>query len=234
MTMRDRASGIAGAVLLAVALVLLFVSPREFHLGFCAAFMVCAVLGALLALGLVGTDPVGARLRREARSQARPGLRLAPDMPERIFRYGKSPAARWGSTIVCLVLGLGMVVLGVVSGWSLSGGLSERLVLAAFLGVFGLFIAWYGMRYNQLFVKVDAQGIEARMYFRTVKIPWEEVVGVVARHYWLIGWRTGGVLPIGTVYWVYAPRTKVNFTHGLESVEELTALICSITGLAWQ
>ncbi|NUQ65116.1 MAG: hypothetical protein HUU20_21845 [Pirellulales bacterium] len=217
-----------GAALLAVGLSLLILAPKEFSPGHLFGGLACMVVGTLLTRGLIGTDLVAARLREEAShsdSPIGPGRR---DVPPRVFRYGVSPRKRALATLVCAGLAAGLLAMGAFVLFTFPGNLGNRLLVAAPAFCTGLFLWWYIARHRNLDIKVDSHGLDARLFFRSTVIAWDEIVALIARrHYWR------GIY-FGTVYSVYTRQDKLSFNDRLEGCDELVRLVSEVTGLEWQ
>jgi hypothetical protein len=191
---------------------------------------VCLVAGILLLQGLIGGDPLAAQLRREAVRAGPRHVTAARDVPERVFRYGA--ARRTLATTIVVALGVLLFVLGCLAALLFPGVLADRVAVAAPLLVAGALMGWIAGRYPTLYVKVDPDGVEARMYFRSVRMPWADIVALIAReHHALV---QSGFVSAGIVYSVYAPRTKLYFTDRLESRGELLDLLARTTSLEWR
>jgi len=95
---------------------------------------------------------------------------------------------------------------------------------------------WSPMRWSGMHVKADAQGLTARLYFRTVTLRWEDVAVLVVRQ------RRSPILVLSapllvlleTVYSIYSRDSVIYFTSRLPGKARLAALIAEATGLRWQ
>lgn len=116
--------------------------------------------------------------------------------------------------------------------------LDARLFLGIGSIVWGTFLCYYGWRYLHVRITVSPEGIEARLYFRTVRIRWDEVVALVTRRCSLPMAMAGavpivGVMDAGSMFWVYSRREKLWFSGQLVGSLELVELISQSTGLDW-
>jgi hypothetical protein len=221
---------IAGVLLLIAALLLLVLAPPKENFSFANfyGFLACLVYGFLLVAGYVGTHPIAARLRREAALGSRTRPESLCHVPDKIFLYG---GRSWGRVLAvggCVVLGLALIGFGTVIAWVTPLAASEKILSALPLWIGGLICIWVPVRQLGMFVKIDNQGITARLYFRTVKYDWSEVVALLAREHSLpvIG-------PTGIVYSVYSQRSKLYFTYSLQGAAQLAAIVPEATGLSW-
>jgi len=228
--MKDHLPRIAGVFLCVAALVLLVLAPpkERFSAANFYAFLVCLVCGFLLVAGYVGTHPTAARLRREVgiSGRTRPGP-LGP-VSDQIFRYGGSSRSRALVVGLCVTLGLALIGFGIVLSLVTPLVASERIVLALPLWIAGLICIWVPIRQLGMFVKIDHQGITARLYFHTVKCDWGEVVALIARDHHLLLLNSTGI-----VYSVYMQRSSLYFTNRLQGAAQLAAIVSQATGLPW-
>ena len=234
--MKDHATRILGGVLIVSGLIILFGAPEELGIAKLFLFLFCFVPGVLLLQGLIGRDPLAAKIRREALTAARAPDAALPEVPEQVFRYCTNPLRRTLVTLLCLGLGTGLLAAGCWVVRVMPGGLGMRILTAWPMLAFGPFLWWYVFRFRSLYIKVDTRGVEARLYFRTVMIPWTEIVALIAREYHTVF--IAGAMPVplsaGTVYSVYSQRARLSFSGGLESYGELAGLLSRVTRLEWR
>jgi hypothetical protein len=234
--MRDYLSRIAGALLLISAFVLLLLAPPkgQFSVLNFFAFLTCLVLGYLVAAGYVGTHPIAARLRREARLAG--SFRPVPlcSIPSETFPITKHSKDRILIISLCAILGL----LLLVSGTLVSRAFATRGWLVALpLYLAAALCFWCPLRQWSMYVRVDPQGITARSYFRTLSVKWEDVVALIARehHIFLPGAHSVGTIgQLGTIYSIYSRKTKIDFTQHVPGVDRLISILGAATGLEWQ
>ena len=234
----DRRYPLFGMFLLAISLTTLLAHfPGDWKYLQMVLFISGWTLGCLLLWKVVGTHPLAARMRGN-RGQ-KPLQPTAPHEPvsPRVFRYGTSHWRRGATVCVGVALGLGMVVLGVILGMTLpspSGWVGPVFGTAS--AVWGIILCDYARRYLQVGIRVDDEGIKARLYYRSTAMRWDDVISLI---------KGGCVAPMafagmpvaldaGTIYWVYSQNAKIWFSNGLVDGEVLSRIIAQRTGLAWE
>jgi drug/metabolite transporter (DMT)-like permease len=238
--MRDRWQTILGAMLIVLGVVVLATAPKAFSPIHVVPFILCWTFGGLLLFGVIGTHPGAALQRRLARENGRAPQPVQLDIVERTFRYGARPLRRAMTTTLCVLMGLGFVAFGILVGCIIRGDLATRLFVGIGLTLFGLFLCYYGWRYLYVRIKISPVGIEARLYFRTVRIRWDEVLELTQRQIGVpivtagASLRFVGAMNAGKVFWVYSLRDKLWFGDGLVGAAELVQLISRATGLEWE
>jgi hypothetical protein len=228
---RNNLSRIAGWALLACAVALLIFSPPGFNILHFYAFIFCFVCGFLLASGMIGTDPLAARLRREMIETGT--SRTAPriHVPEQSFPYAGSPRKRKWATGICFLMGLGLTGLGVLIAFSIRSKAGDRILAGIPLWACGLLFIWISIRYPTRSIQVTPEGITLYGYFRTVAMPWPSVLVLTAReHFALI---VGGIISTGVLYSLYSDRCKLSFSSQLPGSERLASIVVEATGLTW-
>jgi hypothetical protein len=229
--MRHYLPRILGVCFLICALVLLMRMPPKEHFSVAAlfAFLACLVVGFLLAIGFLGTAPRAARLRAQAATDgtSRPGP-LCP-VSEQVFSYATHSWGQLVATAVCAIIGVLMLALGVYLAMALPLSALDRSMAWLPAGIAGACCIWVPLRQLRMNVRVDPEGIRARLYFRTVSLRWEEVVALTVRENFLPPF---GVL--GTTYSVYSRKTRIDFTDRLKGSAQLAATVAQATGLSWQ
>ena len=181
-----------------------------------------------MCCGAVGTHPLAEYVREQARSadlRHESGLR---HVPTRVYRYGRHRWTRPLTTIFLLAMALGMLAIGIALPATIPGTFSDKIALALPGCGFGLFLVWYTVRWRQLCIRTTAEGLEARLYFRTTTIPWNAILVLIAREHHT---RTG---PLVTIYSVYSQHDKISFTNRLDGCEELVDLLAQTTNQEWQ
>jgi hypothetical protein len=236
-TMKYYKFTLLGLLLLVVGLVLLVTAPKEFSLVQFIAGLTCLVLGALLTAGFLGTDPVAARMRDEAEQRPTRARLDTRDIPEGTFPYytGTWPQRLANVMLVALALGLMGAACAI---WALLGTpFGEggeplptywRPVFASPFYILGLFCLWCSRRLPHTYVRIDPEGIEAMLLFKTVKIKWDEIVSLTARQIIMDG------QPTTKVFYVYSQDHKLYFTDRLKGCDELIALLPRVTRRQWQ
>ncbi len=233
-SLRDHSSRIAGGLLLCAAFVTLLMAPPKpgFSIVNCYLFIGFVATGSLLLWGLWGPDPIATRLRRESRRRGPSPRSIQADVPERVFRY--APTLSWGralGVVVGTLAGSIAIGTGVLVARCMPGSWAQRAAMGLPLWIGGGISLWFPWRQLRMYVRVDADGLECRGYFRTVKLCWEDVVTLIVREYYLVcGF---GFLPVGIVYSVYSQRRRLSFLARLPDAPELANTISSATGLEW-
>lgn len=233
---RGHFSRILGGLLLCAAFVTLLLAPPKpaFSIANCLLFFSFVLTGAMLLWGLWGPAPIAVRPRRET-CQAGPATGTTGcDVPERVFRYCPATSS-WGSTLsvgLTTLLGLCLIGLGLFLAGGLPGSTSERFAMGLPLWIGGGISLWFPLRQRTMYVHVDANGLESRGYFRTVRLRWEDVAALIVRDYRLLS--PFGFIPVGTVYSVYSQRTRLSFLATLPAAADLAHLISEATGQPWQ
>jgi hypothetical protein len=231
--MRDHLPRIAGVILLVCALFLFILSAAgtHFSIPIFYLFIACSVCGILLVSGLVGTHPVAAKLRREARQNAT--LRQGPlcAVSEQVFPYAGSSWKRHLVVVICAVMGLGLLCLGSLMVWSFPSSGFDRLLAPMPLWIVGILCLWLSFRYSNMCVRVTPQGITIKSHFRTATMRWEDILSLIAReHHALI---VGGFVSTGIQYSLYSKSDKLWFTSQLPGCDQLVSLVAEATGLTW-
>jgi hypothetical protein len=228
--MRHYLPRILGACLLICALVLLMRMPPKEHFSVAAffAFLACLAVGFLLAIGFLGTAPRASRLRAQAAmaGPSRPGP-LCP-VPEQVFSYATHSWGQVLATVICVIIGILMLALGVFLAVALPMSALDRSIAWLPGGIAGACCIWVPLRQLRMYVRIGAQGIRARLYFRTIRIGWEEVVALTVRKNY--------VPPFGllsTTYSVYARKARIDFTDRLKGTSQMVAIVAQATGLSW-
>ncbi len=74
-----------------------------------------------------------------------------------------------------------MMGLGVFLACRLPGSWPQRLAMGLPTWIGGGISLWFPLRQRTMYVQSDADGLECRGYFRTVRLRWEDVVGLIVR-----------------------------------------------------
>jgi len=239
--MGKHAQTLLGTLILVCGLVIFCVEPPEsFRVAHILAWILCWTTGLLLLFGLIGTHPIAAERRIAAeRTDRRPTVPGSP-VPTRDFRYGHRQWSRRAAAGFCMLLGFCLCAFGIGLTMWISRRDVAGIVVGAGLSIWGLVIADYGRRYLRVRIHIDDQGIEARLYYRTMRMHWDEVVALVRRRCsfpLLIGAGSGFAaagIQAGTMHWVYSRRAKIWFSDQLTDADELADIIATATGLPWE
>jgi hypothetical protein len=234
--MKNYLPRIAGSLLLVCAFVLLVTAPpkEQFSIANLFFFLACLVFGYLLLAGYIGTHPIAAGLRREPR----------PDGPARTgplcyvhaqtFPFSTHSKSRMILLGLCVLMGLAMFALGwFVAHAFPTGGIWIGMPL--FLGA--AICVYSPLRHWSMYVKLDPQGITARLYFRKVAIRWEDVVALIARKHSVLLPGAGGLGAfgqLGIIYSIYSHKSKIDFTQDVPEADRLISILTAATGLKWQ
>jgi len=211
----------AGVALLIVGTTLLLTAPTgtPFPLpSFCSGLL-CLVAGALLATGLVGTEPGIAALRTAA--VATNGTPPRPEIGEHRYRY---PPPTGATRVLFALLALLFAVLAPMVAWTLRHRPAEAWVEGLSLATMGTFLPLYLHLHRRWYLRLDTAGLHARTHLRHVEAPWSEIVALRV---------TGGPY-LGTLFKVYTRTARLSFSHAVDGAEELTQLIAEATGLRWE
>jgi hypothetical protein len=229
--MRDWMPRIAGVALLVCGLVLLIFSPAKFSTAHLLLFLACFVSGILLITGIIGTHPTAAGLRREA---IKGGIRRPGPLchvPEQVFPYANSPLKKSLVTIVCAAIGLSLACLGIFLMWVFHSKAADGVLTGVIPLAGGILCLWIAVRYPSVRLQVNPGGITLRGYFRTVQMPWETILALIARNHYVL--TAGGFAPTGILYSLYSPHSKLWFSSQLPGSERLASLVAEATGLTW-
>jgi hypothetical protein len=228
--MRHYLPRVLGALLLAAALILLVLAPPagQFGIFHLYGFLACLVVGILLIIGLIGTHPAASRLRLQAEAGIGRTGPLCP-VTARIFSYTNKSAGQLTATALCLLLGLSLVALGLIVAGRFPGSTLSRIMVGFPPLIGGMIAIWFPTRQLGMFVKVDHQGITARLYFSSIRMPWAEIVALVVREneFPMFG-------RLSTTCTIYSQQTRIDFTDRLPGWTQLADLIEQATGLTWQ
>jgi hypothetical protein len=150
-------------------------------------------------------------------------------VPDQVFRYAERTGSRILMTCMLVVLGLSLVALGVLLACVTPLQMRERIFVGIPPGIAGAICIWCPLRQLDNYIRVNPQGIKARLYFQTVEFHWEEIVALVARSHYLPPFGS-----LGVVYSIYAQKSKLYFTHRLPGAKQLADIASCATGLQWQ
>ncbi len=227
--MRHHLPRILGALMLINALITLILAPpaERFSIFNLLAFLVFLVAGTLLVTGLIGTHPAASRLRLQAQEGTGRAGPLFP-VTERVFSYANKSAGQLAATVLCILLGLSLLALGLIVAWRFPGSNSNRIMVGLPPMIGGLIAIWFPVRQLSMFVKIDHQGVTARLYFLSNQFPWEEIVALMVRknEFPMFG-------RLSTTYTIYSRQTRIDFTDRLPGYSQLASLIAEATGLQW-
>jgi hypothetical protein len=87
---------------------------------------------------------------------------------------------------------------------------------------------------------VDAEGLTSQLYYRAIRMRWDEVVALVQQRCvapMVIGGgglTVAGGLEVGRLYLVYSDRAKLWFSNSLVGADALVQIVSQQTGLAWE
>lgn len=237
----DNRQRILGAFLLAVALVTLFSNPPgDWKYLQLAVLIVCLVWGYMLVSGVVGVHATAARHRRNR--ETTPSLPSGHSVPlePRAFRYGSTPWRRAMAVGTCVALGIGQIALGSILAVVLWKDSVGAALVCGSMAIGGLVLCDYARRYLRVCIRVDAEGITSQLYYRLIRIRWDEVVALVQQRCvapMIVG--GGGLtamggLEVGKIYLVYSGRAKIWFSNSLVDGESLVQIVSQRTGLPWE
>lgn len=237
-TIRNHRYPLLGMCVLAASVVLLFVDfPGDWKVFHIVLFIAGWSVGCLLIWGVIGTHPLAAEARRVAPSQPLPVAVNREAIKPELFQYGTN---RWRRGMVAgfvVVLGLGMATLGVVCGvaWHAQPAWVGLAVGAGCI-TWGMLICDYGRRYLRVGIAVDDTGIRAQLYYRSIVIPWDEVVALIEMscRVPMIFAGIPAVVDAGVIYWVYSGNDKIWFSNSLVDGDRLRDIIAERTGLVWK
>jgi hypothetical protein len=221
-----------GGFLLFCALLLIIFGPpkQHFNILHLYSFMACFVAGFLLIAGFVGTHPAAARIRREA---IRAGsFRTGPLCPiiEQKFPYQARTKAR-AAAALSILLGVLLIGLGVFLFATFSSDIADRFLAGTLPAAAGILFLWIGFRYPSRFVEVTPEILRIEGYFKTVSMPWQDILALVAREHFV--WTVGGFTSTGILYSVYSGHSKLWFSSQTPGSEQLAESIAAATGLPW-
>jgi hypothetical protein len=228
IAVRDNLSRIAGWVLLAFALILVIFSPSDFNIVHFYMFLFCFTGGILLVIGMIGTHPRAARLRRTASQAAMSRTRPLCHVPEQVFPCAVPVFHRRVVTGICALIGISMVGLGLFMMRVFPSTAVDSFLAGIPPLVCGIFSLWISFRYSSMYVRVTPQGITRKGYFCTVALPWQNVLVLIAGEKTVIGF-----LPIGAIYSLYSENRKLWFPGSLPGSDRLIPLVAEATGLTW-
>ena len=76
--------------------------------------------------------------------------------------------------------------------------------------MWGIILCDYARRYLRVGIRVDDEGIKARLYYRSIAIRWDEVVSLIKGD--CVAPMAFAGMPValdaGTIYWVYSRRRE--------------------------
>jgi hypothetical protein len=234
---RDRCVQLTGITLLTASLPLLLLAPgcNDASIGWFLSFLACFSGGLFLLSGLVGIDPLAARMRRQAQDCPARALRRLPPFPPRLYRYPSSPLRRWVACVLLGLLALVFLVPTVVIGYIViqaptTAGVVLLLFFGAAAALVGGVLPWCIHRAARIFIQADQHGLSGQMMWGKVALHWDDVVALVFKDV-----RMKGVYGpvIGRVYQVYSTDGKLTFQQSLTEVADLTGIIAWATGLTW-
>jgi hypothetical protein len=218
-------------MLLLCALVLLILSPPGFNIIHFYLFLACLVCGFLLATGMLGTDPLASKLRRIAAPSAESRTQSLGSVPEQVFPFASSPSkGKWAAGI-CLAAGLALIGLGILIAIVYPSKLAERILAGIPLLGCGILCIWIAACYPTRYIQVTPQSITLKGYFRTVTMPWQNVLVLTARKHFVLS--VGGFIPTGILYSLYSKHHKLVFSSQIPGSERLVPLVAQTTGLTW-
>ncbi len=237
----DNRQRILGAFLFAVALVTLLSNPPgDWKYLQLVVFIVCLAGGYLLTSGVVGVHATAASRRRNGRTSPGDSPGKSLPMERQAFRYGSTPWRRALAVGTCVSLGIGQMALGVTLAvilWHESVGAA---VVCGGIALGGLVLCDYARRYLRVCIEVDAEHITSRLYYRSVRMRWNEVVALVQQRCVAPlaigggGLLAAGGLEVGRIYLVYSSRDKIWFSNSLVDAEMLVQIVSERTGLPWE
>ena len=206
-----------GLFLLVVATCLLVAAPREAHVGYLVGFLGCAVPGVMLASGILGRRGAPG-LPTPPPSRAAPVAILAP----REFRY---PRPGLGTLVTFALL------LAINPALALFVWLEAPAGMRGLAGLFvalGMLLPLYLRAHYSQAVTIDALGIRARGYLRTVALRWDEVIALEATEVGVVGAGSAG-----SIYRVRGRSGTIRYFGSLVGAAELSASVSAATGRAW-
>ena len=118
------------------------------------------------------------------------------------------------------------VVLGVLASGASDASLLGALAIAtAIISVTFAFSNWWAGRVQ---LRIDAQGLHSRVFFREESIPWNRVAGLSLRYVFMPG------MGVRVVYHVVqSPDREFAFPSSMAGAAELKGSIEAATGLEW-
>ncbi len=231
--MRNQFSRIAGGTLLVVALFLAIFSPGKsnFSIIHFYFFLTCFTCGILLLTGMIGTHPMAAAARRAAiRTGARRNGPLCR-VPEQIFPYAGSMFNRRMVAGICVLIGFSLTGLGFFIAWVLPSKGFENLLAGMPCVAAGILCLWISIRYPERHLRTTPESIMLKGYFRTILMPWQNIVALIAREHSVL--IAGGFVSTGIIYSLYSEHGKLWFSSNLPGSERLASLVADATGLTW-
>jgi len=222
---------VLGGILLFASVILLITAPPsgQFSAASLFGFLGCLVFGILLASGLVGTHPYAARARRQAPAVPRRTPDAGRPSIEATFAYANRSARQKLSVGLCTALGLALLTLAAVVARQFPGRLADRVLVGISSLLGGLISIYFPLRQLKMFLKVGPAGIEARLYFRSISIAWDEIVALIERENYFPMFGN-----VGTTFSIYTLRRRIDFTDRLTGWRELRDLVSRATGLEWR
>jgi hypothetical protein len=237
----DHYPKILGLLFLLAALYFFVTAPpkENFSIVNCLSFISCFAVSNLLWFGAIGPDAIATRLRRAARqAKSVPAEKAVHNVPERTFYY--CPKFTWKKALMLAVmipLGLGFIGVGVFvfAYWKNPGEWGFRLTFLALNAVSACIAIYFPLRQLSMYVKVDSRGLQSRGYFRTVMMPWEDIVALVAKKIIVpfIYYAVPVALDAGDEFRVYSQTDVLRFVPRLPQANELRNIISSETGMVW-
>jgi hypothetical protein len=237
----DHYPKLLAALFLSAAIYFFVTAPPKdnFSIANCLSFISCLTVGGLLGFGAIGPDSVAMRRRRAAR-RAEPirNAVVVHDVPERIFYY--CPTLAWKRVVMLVamsLLGLGIFCMGALAAicWKNPGEWGVRLTLLLMNSVSACIAIYFPWRQGSMYVRIDSRGIESRGYFRTVTMPWEDVVALVAKKIIVPFFycTAATMLDAGDEFRVYSQTDVLRFVPRLPAAEDLRRIISAETGMVW-
>ncbi len=226
-SLRDHISSLTGVVLLCSAFSLLLLAPADFSALNFAAFMLSFVLGILLLSGIIGTDPVSRRSRRQAGSPHRDSREPIPEVNLRTYRYPSRPVLYRALSLSFF----GLLLISIAYWPMLKRRPTLETDLAALLALLGGIVgAAYFYRFPRTFIQTEKSGLRARSWLGEEFLPWGNIVALVRTDVPL--WLFVGP-SVGQIYRVYSLDDRLEFFHSLENASDLAAVIEQASKQKW-